>query len=99
MSNPDTIMNDKSDRFIQQCIKNWAAEQNPSIEVRSRVIFAASPLYLKVLNGSRFAKNTKKSQNELASYRSQINKRTDGQGRTQLWAWNMFTMTAPRFIA
>lgn len=99
MNNPDKIMNDKSDQFIQQCIKNWAAQQHPPTEVRARVIFAASPLYLKVLNSARLSVNTKKSQNKIASYRSQINKRTDGQGRTQLLAWNMFTMTSPRFIA
>lgn len=99
MNKLDKIMNDKSDLFIQQCIKNWAAQQHSPTEVRCRLLFAASPIYLKVKNDARFSRDSKKSQNKLALYRSQTNKRTDGQGRTQLWAWNIFTMTSPRFIA
>ncbi len=99
MNNPDAIMNDKSDQFIKQCIKNWAAEQHPPEEVRTRVMHAASPFYLQVMNSPWFSKDSAKSPNTLASYRSLINKRTVCQGRAQLWAWNMFTMTSPRFIA
>ncbi|MBN1537086.1 MAG: hypothetical protein JW908_10180 [Anaerolineales bacterium] len=92
-------MNDKSDQFIQQCIKNWAAQQQPPSEIRSRVLFAASPLFLKVMNDLRVSENSNKTQNLLTLYRSRENGKADVQERTQLWAWNMMTMSAPRFIA
>ncbi len=99
MNNPDNIiMNDNADHFIQQCFKNWAAEQHPPAEVRTRLLHAASPFYLKIFNASPFQGDSSKPIATLTSYRSPINKRTDARGQTQLWAWHM-TMTTLRFIA
>jgi hypothetical protein len=92
-------MNDNSDQFIQKCIKNWAAEQHAPLEIRSRVLHAASPFYLRIINGVRDPGNADISAAILSTYRSSINKRNDMYGRSQLCAWNLMTMSAPRFIA
>jgi hypothetical protein len=92
-------MTDNSDQFIQQCIKNWASEQHPPLEVRERVLHAASPFYLRIINGSHILKDSNKPAGIFIPVLSSINKRNDMYGRSQLWAWNIMTMTAPRFIA
>ncbi len=92
-------MTDNSDQFIQQCIKNWAAEQHPPLEVRSRVLHAASPFYLKFIVGAHISKDSNNVAGIFIPIRSSINKRNDMYGRSQIWAWNLMTMTAPRFIA
>lgn len=92
------ITNDTADFYLQQCLKNWAADQHPPKEVRSKLLHAASPFYFKIFNGSPIPGEANKAIAALIPYRSPLNRRTDIHGQTQLWAWHM-TMTTLRFFA